>query len=151
MAIKAEFIGEPFGACMRYIYIRFLTKSKTGIISPTLGRISFAVYLVRLLGHSQNIRRFLYFLIIQNALINFVALILMFFECSNISYNWDRYGNEDKCWSVDTQAAIGYFQGSSSSLTDLALTVLPVHQIMSLHIQLHLKLLLSFLLGVSLL
>ncbi|KAG4033766.1 hypothetical protein MFRU_004g02690 [Monilinia fructicola] len=133
MAIRAKFIGEPFG-----------------IISPTLGRISFAVYLLRLLGHSQSIRRFLYFLIIQNAIVNFVALILIFFECSNISYNWNRFGHEDQCWDMDTQAAVGYFQGSSNCLTDLALTILPVTMVLNLHIQLHLKLLLSFLLGVSL-
>ncbi|EDO02627.1 predicted protein [Sclerotinia sclerotiorum 1980 UF-70] len=121
-----------------------------GVISPTLGRISFAVHLTRLLGHSQNIRRFLYFLIAQNALINLLALILLFFQCPNISYNWDRVGYKDQCWSVKTEAAIGYFQGSSSSLTDLALTILPVAMVLNLHIQLHLKFLLSFLLGVSL-
>ncbi|KAJ8067339.1 hypothetical protein OCU04_004692 [Sclerotinia nivalis] len=132
-ALKAEFVSQPFG-----------------VISPTLGRISFAVHLTRLLGHSQNIRRFLYFLIAQNALINFLALILIFFQCSNISYNWDRVGHKDQCWSVKTVAAIGYFQGSSSSLTDLALTILPVAMVLNLHIQLHLKFLLSFLLGVSL-
>ncbi|TGO48880.1 hypothetical protein BOTNAR_0455g00070 [Botryotinia narcissicola] len=133
MAIRAEFIGEPFG-----------------IISPTLGRISFAVYLLRILGHQQNIRRFLYFLIAQNAIINLMALVQIFFECSNISYNWDRVGHEDQCWTMGTQAAIGYFQGSSSSLTDLALTILPVAMVINLHIPLHLKFLLSFLLGVSL-
>ncbi|KAF7908730.1 uncharacterized protein EAF01_004485 [Botrytis porri] len=133
MAIRAEFIGEPFG-----------------IISPTLGRISFAVYLLRILGHQQNIRRFLYFLIAQNAIINLMALIQIFFECSDISYNWNRVGHEDQCWSMGTQAAIGYFQGSSSSLTDLVLTILPVAMVINLHIPMHLKLLLSFLLGVSL-
>ncbi|KAF7954166.1 hypothetical protein EAE96_005297 [Botrytis aclada] len=132
MAMRAEFIGQPFG-----------------IISPSLGRISFAVYLLRILGHQQNIRRFLYFLIAQNAIINLMALLQIFFECSNISYNWDR-GHDDQCWSMRTQAAIGYFQGSSSSLTDLALTILPVTMVINLHIPLHLKFLLSFLLGVSL-
>jgi hypothetical protein len=146
--MKAEFISQPFGE-QTWPKKTSHMLIQIGIISATLGRISFAVYLLRLVAHCRNRRWFLHFLIIQNAFANGLLIVLLFCQCSNIRFNWDSSAHVGECWHSDMLRGAGIFQGSSGAFTDLFLTIIPITLISSLHIEIHLKIGLSFLLGVG--
>ncbi|PQE04949.1 integral membrane protein [Rutstroemia sp. NJR-2017a BBW] len=131
-ALKAEIISQPFG-----------------IIATTLGRISFAVCLLPLVAHCRKRKWFIRFLIVQNVFANALLAILILCQCSELRFNWEQPPHDEECWNPLIVRNVALFQGSSGCFTDLSLTIIPISLIYSLHIEKHLKIGLSFLLGVG--
>ncbi|PQE32873.1 integral membrane protein [Rutstroemia sp. NJR-2017a WRK4] len=131
-ALKALIISQPLG-----------------IIAPTLGRTSFAVYLLPLVAHCRKRKWFIRFLIVQNVFANALLAILILCQCSELRFNWEQPTHDEECWNPFIVRNVALFQGSSGCFTDLSLTIIPISLIYSLHIEKYLKVGLSFLLGVG--
>ncbi|KAF8850281.1 hypothetical protein BDZ45DRAFT_731650 [Acephala macrosclerotiorum] len=132
-SMKGEFLGQPIG-----------------ILSPMFGRISFCVFLFKLIGPSKSRRWFLYGLMTQHIIINVLTIILVVVQCPNFATLWDPIGTPGKCWSPSVQADFGFFQGATNTVTDLILTTMPAMIVWKLQIEQKLKTGLSVLLGLSL-
>lgn len=109
------------------------------------------VYLLKIIGAGtkNGLKWFIYFLIAQHVMVNFVTIVLILAQCPNYATLWDPIGNPGKCWSPSVQANFGYFQGATNSLTDIALTIIPSVIMYNLQIARKLKIGLSVLLGLS--
>lgn len=82
-----------------------------GIISPTFGRISYALFLLSVIHLLTTVRRvFLWVLIVLQVALNLLALIIEFVQCSPTSKVWNPTVPGD-CLSVHVQTDIGFAQG----------------------------------------
>jgi len=121
-AAKYEIIGEPFG----YVKTsRSLTSSGSfpisqlmliahllhhRILCPTFGRISFAVYMLRLIGPVKLQRWTLYYCIWVAIAVNALTVILIFPQCQPYTKLWNR-GLPGSCWPEKVPTIVGYVQG----------------------------------------
>ncbi|KAF2232197.1 hypothetical protein EV356DRAFT_258530 [Viridothelium virens] len=129
-----------------------LIAQPVGILAGMLGRISFAVTLLRLPGpHDQVKRATLYGIIVEQVLVNFTFVIIQFAQCgSQVNAIWDpAVAAKAHCWSRNVEYDFGIFQSSTSVATDLALTVVPLWIIWKMQLKLAVKISLGFLLGLS--
>lgn len=92
-ALKWQTIAEPLG-----------------IMSPTIGRIAFAVYMLKLVGLDRRKIWTLYFCIVFSAVVNLLCIILIFVQCEHVQSIYDTHV-PGWCWSKNVQADYGYFQG----------------------------------------
>jgi hypothetical protein len=134
-ALKWQTIAEPLG-----------------IMSPTMGRLSFTIYMLRLVGCDKFKRYLLRFCIYFNLLVNILCIILIFVQCGPyVTAIWDTHApGASHCWSKQVQSQYGYFQGACNTLIDLTLTVLPAWVVWNLKLSRNIKLGLVVLLGLSL-
>jgi hypothetical protein len=134
-ALKWQTIAEPLG-----------------IMSPTMGRLSFTIYMLRLVGCDKFKRYLLHFCIYFNLLVNILCIILIFVQCGPyVTAIWDTHApGASHCWSKQVQSRYGYFQGACNTLIDLTLTVLPAWVVWNLKLPRNIKLGLVVLLGLSL-
>lgn len=134
-ALKWQTIAEPLG-----------------IMSPTMGRLSFTIYMLRLVGRDRIQRYILHFCIYFNIIVNFLCIILIFVQCGvHVTAIWDNHApGANKCWSKAVQSDYGYFQGACNSLIDLTLTLLPAWIVWHLKLPRNIKIGLMILLGLSL-
>jgi hypothetical protein len=75
-----------------------------GIMTSTLGRVSFTCLMFRLFGTTQLRKAFLWSLITVNLVVNLVTCITIFTQCGNAESLWDPIGHPSKCWSPNVQA-----------------------------------------------
>lgn len=94
----------------------YLVAVTTCIISCTIGRMSFIIYLHRLLPVPSKTRSVLLLLLALQPLVNVVSIFLMFFQCRNIAAVFDPTMTQESCMSVHTQLFYDYFQGGSFPL-----------------------------------
>ncbi|KAL9070777.1 MAG: hypothetical protein Q9157_005702 [Trypethelium eluteriae] len=132
------------------------TAQPFGILAGMIGRISFTVSLLRIIGPVDRFKKMvLLFLIIFQILVNISTIILIFVQCGkDINAIWDPALIKTagaKCWSPDIQTYYGFFQSSVNAATDLALTVLPLLVLWSTQLKTAIKVTLGFLLGLSIL
>lgn len=102
-AIKYNYISEPIS-----------------IFSVMFGRISFSVTLLRLIGpHDKGKRWAIWFLIIEQILINISTVIIIFVQCgSHVTAMYNPVAREQpgvKCWSPNVQTYYSYFQSCKFS------------------------------------
>ncbi|KAI9737834.1 MAG: hypothetical protein M1834_009203 [Cirrosporium novae-zelandiae] len=90
MAIKYEYLSQPFG-----------------IACPTFGRISFAVYMLGLIGPVKWRRWLLHGLIWSQVIVNSVTIILIFVQCEHVDAIWDREGAGGWCWDASVNTDFG--------------------------------------------
>ncbi|KAL9072380.1 MAG: hypothetical protein Q9157_005124 [Trypethelium eluteriae] len=86
-----------------------LIAQPVGILAGMLGRISFAVTLLRLPGpHDQVKRATLYGIIVEQVLVNFTFVIIQFAQCgSQVNAIWDpAVAAKAHCWSRNVDAMI---------------------------------------------
>lgn len=97
---------------VRYEYIG----AAWGIISPTLGRISYALFLLSVLWLLTTVRRIMLWILISlQVVLNFLAFIILFAQCHPTSRVWDP-SVPGYCVSVNVQPDIGFAQGGTSWL-----------------------------------
>ncbi|KAI9689137.1 MAG: hypothetical protein M1822_000875 [Bathelium mastoideum] len=138
-AMHWNFVSQPFG-----------------ILAGTIGRISFSVSLLRIIGPVDKIKKYvLYFIIIFQMMINFSTIILIFVQCGKtVDAIWDPSLIKTagaKCWSPDVQTYYGFFQSSVNAVTDLVLTILPLWVLWNTQLKPAIKATLACLLGLSVL
>ena len=142
-----------------------------GIAGGTLGRISFIVFVIGLLGTKRSHRVILWIIVGLQILTNSILIIILFVQCpGHASAIWNQNG-KDKCWDVRIQAYYGYYQGCTSfhslpwstietnhrlqtalnSATDLYLAVFSTYIFWNLNLKLRVKLGLVVLLGLGIL
>lgn len=105
---------------MKYITIQ----EGLAVTSPTFGRISFAIFLIMLLGPTAWIKRYiLYFIVGTQVVINVVTLIQIYTQCgSHPSALWDpAVARIAHCESPEVETIIGYVQ--SGKLISLMLRI----------------------------
>ncbi|KAL1886155.1 hypothetical protein Plec18167_000084 [Paecilomyces lecythidis] len=120
-----------------------------GIISPALGRISYALFLLSVLRLLTTVRRiFLWVLIALQVVVNLLALIIIFVQCHPTSRVWDP-SVPGYCVSVHVQGDIGFAQGAINTLSDLVLTVIGITVVLHLKVRKWTKVILVVLMGLS--
>ncbi|OJJ50113.1 hypothetical protein ASPZODRAFT_128718 [Penicilliopsis zonata CBS 506.65] len=122
-----------------------------GILCGTSGRVSFILYVRRLLPRNSIIQHVFWALVAGQIAINVVSIFLMFFECGgNVAAVFDAGLSQTKCMSRWIQIDYGYFQGCFNTACDLFLAVYPTYTFWSLQLKLRVKIALACLLGLGL-
>ncbi|KAF9243033.1 hypothetical protein DTO013E5_2566 [Penicillium roqueforti] len=135
-------------AVPKVIMYDYLTQT-FGIAGGTLGRISFIVFVIQLLGTRRSHRVILWVIVGLQIVTNVMLIIILFVQCpGHGSAIWTQNG-KDKCWDYRVQAYYGYYQGSFNSATDLYLAVFSTYVFWNLNLKLRVKLGLVTLLGLG--
>ncbi|KAJ5180602.1 hypothetical protein N7492_003812 [Penicillium capsulatum] len=114
-----------------------------------LGRVSYIVFIERLLGSRLSYKVILWTLVALQGMVNVLFIVIMFVQCpGHMSALWNHPGKE-KCWDARVQAYYGYFQGAMNSATDLYLAVFSTCIFWSLNLKLRVKMGLIGLLGLG--
>lgn len=95
-AMKYQTIAEPIG-----------------IMSPTIGRIAFALYLFKLVGPVRLHRWILHICIWSELVVNILNIITIFAQCPHVPQIWEDTP-AGVCWPKTVQSDLGYFQGGMS-------------------------------------
>lgn len=96
-AIKWDYLAQP-----------------PAIIGPALGRISFAMLLLSLVGTHKARRIPLYIIIVSQFVANTLVFVLILVQCKPLESLWD-YRITGICWGLESQSKIGFFQGGQLS------------------------------------
>lgn len=92
----------------------YLAQSFT-LAGGAVGRISFIVFIVGLLGSRMSYRIILWALVALQVVVNAIFIIIIFVQCpGHSSAVWEHPG-KTKCWDTRVQAYYGYFQGGMNS------------------------------------
>ncbi|KAJ5578002.1 uncharacterized protein N7459_006966, partial [Penicillium hispanicum] len=133
----------------KVIMFDYLTQT-FAIIGGTIGRISFIVLIVGLLGSRLSYRIILWVLAGLQVVVNVMFIVIIFSQCpGHASAIWEHAGKA-KCWDLHVQAYYGYFQGAFNATTDLYLAGFSTFIFWNLNLQLRVKLGLVALLGLGL-
>ena len=82
-----------------------------GLAGGALGRVSFIVFIIGLLGAKMWHRIILWVLVGMQVVINSLFIIILFVQCpGHASAIWE-HADKAKCWNTRVQAYYGYFQG----------------------------------------
>ncbi|GAM86427.1 hypothetical protein ANO11243_044410 [Dothideomycetidae sp. 11243] len=99
------------------------------IITSYFGRMSFAAFLLSVIGKTAKVRRWILFtIIIVDTAINILVAVQTYVQCGKyVSALWNQeVAQHVSCQSTHVETYIGYVQASLNSLCDLILTVIPV-------------------------
>ncbi|KAH9999723.1 hypothetical protein F4779DRAFT_605284 [Xylariaceae sp. FL0662B] len=109
--------------------------------SAAFGKISIALFLMRLMNRNRPQQAFLWVLIFLLVVVNLVLVIVTFAQCTPVTFLWERVRtvSHGTCWAPTVQQYYGYFQGSFSALSDLVLALFPTLIIWNLQIPLRVK------------
>jgi len=126
-----------------------------GIASPMFGRLSFSFFMLHIFGERKH-NKFsaqwpFWFTIISQAIVNIATIILIYTQCgAHPQALWDPTVHA-QCLSPQAQTNFSYFQCALNSATDLYLTVLPAMAMRGLNMNWAKKLVIIFLLSLSVL
>lgn len=98
-----------------------------GFMAPLFGRISFCLYMLRILNTSVSIRLALRALIMLQLVVNLTTTVLVFTQCGNFRTLW-KYGLQpdvSSCIRHDVLRIVALSVVTFNALTDLYLTILP--------------------------
>jgi len=130
-AVKWDYLAQP-----------------TAIMGPAVGRISFALLLLSVIGNRKERRWFLYGIMITQFVINSLTFIFILVQCKPIQALWDHSIKGD-CWDLRVQEYFGFFQGSFNSVTDFILAIFPAFVVWHLNMKLSMKISLIILMGLG--
>ncbi|KAL4950167.1 hypothetical protein BDW69DRAFT_172737 [Aspergillus filifer] len=108
------------------------------VMSTNWGKVSVALFLIRIISEVKNHKRGMYALIVVMTLINAAAVATIYGQCSPPDVIWD-HRVEGSCWPPGAQKKFAYFQGSFSALTDLVLAIYPLFTIKDLQMAMKAK------------
>ncbi|KAL4740267.1 hypothetical protein BDV11DRAFT_169310 [Aspergillus similis] len=121
------------------------------VMSTNWGKVSVALFLIRIISEVKNHKVGMYALIIVMTLINTGAVITIFAQCQPTEAIWDHsVAGPDACWPLGTQKKYSFFQGAASALTDLILAIYPLFTIKDLQMPIKVKFGLGFVLSLGL-
>ncbi|KAL4914323.1 hypothetical protein BDW62DRAFT_213546 [Aspergillus aurantiobrunneus] len=118
------------------------------VMSTNFGKVSVAMFLIRIISGVKNHKRGMYALIVIMSLINIGCVVTIYGQCTPTRFMWDR-GVEGSCWPPGAQQKYAYFQGSTSAFTDLILAIYPLFTIQQLQMATRVKLGLGFVLSLG--
>lgn len=133
------------------VHYSFVSESFS-ITTSYFGRISFAVFLLSVLGNTAKTRRnILYSLIVIDTLINAICLIQIYAQCgTHIDAFWrPEVAAMGYCENPKVELYISYVQASTNSFADLVLTIIPITIVYKLKFPMATKLGLGALLTLS--
>ncbi|GAB7356933.1 hypothetical protein MBLNU459_g7779t1 [Dothideomycetes sp. NU459] len=122
------------------------------ILSSACGRVSFALYLLRVVELAKkNHERVLKMIVIVQPIVNIATIIQIYAQCHNHpSAMWDpAVAAIAHCDSPNVQTVVGFIQSAINSLCDAILTLVPAIIVWNLQIDVRRKLALSALLTLS--
>lgn len=129
---------------IKYVYLcEFFS-----IMSPGIGRISYAFLLLEIIPPTLWRKRFLWSIISAQFVVDVGCIIVSFSQCQPIEGFWEG-GPNAHCWPAIIQEYAGFFQGSVCSLVDLLLAGFPASLFWSLKMKVSTKVSLSFLMGLG--
>ncbi|KAI4858816.1 hypothetical protein F4820DRAFT_441582 [Hypoxylon rubiginosum] len=119
--------------------------------SAAFGKVSIALFLMRLINRNRRQALFLWGLIFLLVVVNLVLIVITFAQCTPVTYLWDRVRNvsQGTCWAPTVQQYYGYFQGAFSAWSDLVLALFPILIIWNLQMPLKTKLGIGFLMSLG--
>ena len=122
-------------------------------VTPCMfGRISFAVFLLYILGPTQNVKRAtLWAIMVVQIVINFIVVVQIYAQCgSHFDALWkpEVYAIAN-CQSPAVETIIGYVQSALNSLCDILLTIIPAIIIWKLQMPRRQKVILACVLTLS--
>ncbi|CBF84542.1 hypothetical protein AN8971.2 [Aspergillus nidulans FGSC A4] len=121
------------------------------VMSTNWGKVSVALFLIRIISEVKNHKLGMYALIIVMTIINTGAVITIFAQCQPTAAIWDHsLAGPQACWPPDTQKKYSFFQAAASALTDLILAIYPLFTIKDLQMPTKVKLGLGFVLSLGL-
>ncbi|KAL4898868.1 hypothetical protein BDW74DRAFT_189871 [Aspergillus multicolor] len=121
------------------------------VMSTNWGKVSVALFLIRIISEVKNHKRGMYALIGIMSVINIGAVITIYAQCRPTAVIWDhRLAGPEACWPPGTQKKYSFFQGAASAFTDLILAVYPLFTIKDLQMALKVKIGLGFVLSLGL-
>ncbi|GAB7347742.1 hypothetical protein MBLNU459_g5294t1 [Dothideomycetes sp. NU459] len=112
-----------------------ITVESFSVLTSFFGRVSFACFLLSVVGHTKRATRVtLFTLIAVQIIINAVVIIQVYTQCgSKMEALWNPSVHESAhCSAPEVETYIGYCQASLNSLSDLVLTILPLTIVWSL-------------------
>ncbi|KAL4936975.1 hypothetical protein BDV06DRAFT_232898 [Aspergillus oleicola] len=101
------------------------------VMSTNWGKVSVALFLIRIISDVKNHKRWMYALIIIMSVINIAAIGTIYGQCSPPDVIWD-HRVPGHCWPPGAQKKYAYFQGSASAFTDFLLAMYPLFTIKNL-------------------
>lgn len=121
--------------------------------SAAFGKISIALFLMRLINRNRRQQIFLWILVFLLVVVNLLLIIITFAQCTPVTFLWNRVrpASQGTCWAPTVQQYYGYFQGAFSALSDLILALFPIHIIWNLQMPLKTKLGIGFLMSLGVL
>ncbi|KAI9367440.1 hypothetical protein BJX61DRAFT_551444 [Aspergillus egyptiacus] len=108
------------------------------VMSTNWGKVSVALFLIRIISGVKGHKRMMYSGIVILSIINIVAVVTIYKQCSPTAKAWDPE-IEGTCWPVHAQRDYALFQGSASALTDFLLAIYPLFTIKNLQMALKVK------------
>ncbi|RDW64448.1 uncharacterized protein DSM5745_09859 [Aspergillus mulundensis] len=142
------------------------------VMSTNWGKVSVALFLIRIISEVKNHKRGMYALIGVMSAINLGAVITIYAQCQPTAVIWDhRLAGPEACWPPGTQKNYSFFQGgmfsqlgvyvmmsdagadcdvAASAFTDLILAVYPLFTIKDLQMATKVKVGLGFVLSLGL-
>ncbi|BCS21573.1 uncharacterized protein APUU_22005S [Aspergillus puulaauensis] len=109
------------------------------VTSTNWGKVSVALFLIRIIGGVNNHKALLYTLIVVMTLINAGGVFTIYAQCIPTRKLWNFDMQEGHCWPPGTQQKYAFFQGSVSALTDLILAIYPLFTIRRLQMAIKVK------------
>jgi hypothetical protein len=97
LAVKWDYFAQP-----------------TAIMSPVIGRISFALFLLTVCGPSRFRRWLMWVIIVTQFITGCICFMIIVFQCKPMESLWNPKVKGD-CISLTVQEYNGYFQGGMPS------------------------------------
>ncbi|OJJ08288.1 hypothetical protein ASPVEDRAFT_155969 [Aspergillus versicolor CBS 583.65] len=110
------------------------------VASTNFGKVSVALFLIRIIGGVNNHKALLYTLIGVMSLINLGGIISIYAQCTPTRKLWNFDLVEGHCWPEGSQEKYAFFQSSVSAFTDLILAIYPLFTIRRLQMAIKVKL-----------
>ena len=117
-------------------YADIMTQGRLNKINETFsittsyfGRMSFAVFMLSVIGRTERPRRIvLWSLVVVDTIINVVVIVQIYTQCGiHVDALWNQeVARTAYCLAAEVETYLGYAQASLNSICDLVLTILPI-------------------------
>ncbi|KAE8381898.1 hypothetical protein BDV26DRAFT_289099 [Aspergillus bertholletiae] len=140
-------------ANIRFVFKMQILNQVPAALSAMLGKISVALFIMRISGRTSKWRR--WFLIIHitlYTLLTIINLCILLGQCRPIQALWDqsvRQSGQAKCLDPSIDTDVTMFQSSFGAYLDFVLALLPLTFIMELNVGLRKRIILCLILGLG--
>ncbi|EAW17410.1 uncharacterized protein NFIA_073250 [Aspergillus fischeri NRRL 181] len=118
------------------------------VMSTNWGKVSVALFLVRIISEVKQHKRAMYAGMILLSIINIGGVYTIYGQCTPTAKAWDN-DIKGTCWPAGAQRDYAFFQGSASAFSDLVLAVYPLLTIKDLQMATKVKFGLGFVLSLG--
>lgn len=120
-----------------------------GIMGVAIPKLAVVIFISRIVGPSKKYQIWaLYFMVITNIILSFVAAVLLFAQCDPPDFAWHPT-EKGTCWNPNIVANYSIFVGSYSAFGDLVLAIFPSFIVYSLQMSTARKVSLSLIMGLG--